>query len=301
MKHSAFEIVKGLDLSGKVYLVTGAYAGLGATTTQALLKAKATVIIAGRNGATQAEFAQQLKDDATLSFQDHQLDASRTLDLGDLKSVRDFACYVKEKYPAIDCLINNAGVMNTPPGKTKDGFETQFGVNVIGHFLLAKILVDITKRQVWLSSKGHIRYGAPGIDYDAITEVDPATYHPRRRYQQSKLGDILLAKYFDTHYPDLQAVSVHPGVVKTSLGRYMPLGKKLVFILKHPRAIMTMKSPEEGASTQVMVATVPASQLTGGAYYVDCKVTEEAESGRDMDDARKLFAYCEKVTANYQA
>lgn len=299
MKNTAFDIVKSLDLSGKVYLVTGAYVGLGAITAKALLQAGATVIVAGRNRKAQTDFVEELRQSGKLQSEE-QVDGSHTLDLGDLQSVSAFATYVRDNYSQIDCLINNAGVMLTPPGKTKDGFETQFGVNVIGHFLLAKLLVEKTKRQVWLSSKAHIRLGAPRIDFDAITRVDESNYNPRLRYQQSKLGDILLAKYFNDAYPHLQAVSVHPGAVKTNLGRHLTLSQKLAFILRLPWAILTMKEPEEGAATQVMVATLADAELVGGAYYVDCAVAEEAESARNMDDAKKLYEYCDQVTKEFQ-
>ncbi len=300
MRKSAFDIVKGKDLSGKVYLVTGAYSGLGAITTEVLLKAKATVIVAGRNPDSQATFLKALKEKSNMRFEDRQVDISQTLDLGSLASVREFATNVKKNYKHIDCLINNAGVMFTPPGKTEDGFEVQFGTNVIGHFLLAKLLAEITKRQVWLSSKGHTRLGAPSIDFDAIKKVDEETYNTTLRYQQSKLGDILLSKYFNDYYPHLTAVSVHPGLVKTNLSRHMSLGKKLLFTLKHPFAIFSMKDAEEGAATQVMTAILPDNQLTGGAYYVDCEVVQEARSARNMDDAKKLFEYCDRVTKNFQ-
>jgi len=300
MKTTAFDIIRDQDLSGKTFLITGGYAGLGAITTKALLMANAKVIITGRNAGAQSEFVKSLSEDPDLDFDDDQIDASRTLDLGDLESVKDFAFHIKGSYNQIDCLINNAGVMNTPPGKTKDGFETQMGINVIGHFLLAKILVEITKRQVWLSSKGHIRFGAPRIDLEAITNVDESTYIPRARYQQAKLGDILLAKQFAEQYPHLMAVSVHPGGVKTDLGRHMTTGQKIKFILTNPLIVMSMVSPEEGAATQVMVATVPDGKLSNGAYYADCKVTEEAESAKNMEDAKKLFDYCDKVTKAYQ-
>lgn len=300
MKKTAFDIVENQDLSGKVFLITGAYAGLGAINTQALLKANATVIITGRNPQAQAEFVKSLLEDPALHFEDDQIDASHTLDLGDLESVRDFALYIKKTYKQIDCLINNAGVMFTPPGKTTNGFETQMGINVIGHFLLAKMLVEITKRQVWLSSKGHIRFGAPRIDLEAITQVDANNYTSRLRYQQSKLGDILLAKQFAKQYPHLQAVSVHPGGVKTNLGRHMTFGQKFLFILKHPLMVMSMVEPEEGAATQVKVATLPDTELTNGAYYADCQVAEEAESAKNMEDAQKLFDYCDGVTKDYQ-
>ena len=300
MKKTAFDIIKDQDLSGKIFLVTGGYSGLGAVTTKALLKANASVIVVGRNAKTQAEFAKSLAEDPDITFNEKQLDVSHTMDLGNLESVRDFAQYVNGHYEQVDCLINNAGLMYTDPGKTEDGFETQMGVNVIGHFLLSKILAAKTKRQVWLSSKGHIRLGAPRIDLDAITQVDEASYNPRLRYQQSKLGNILLAKQFGVEYPHLTSVSVHPGVVKTNLGRNITFGQIVKLILSNPLILMQQQTAEQGATTQVMVATLPKNQLVNGAYYADDKVAQEAKSAKNMEDAKKLFDYCEKVTADFQ-
>jgi NAD(P)-dependent dehydrogenase (short-subunit alcohol dehydrogenase family) len=297
---TTFDAVQGLDLAGKVFLVTGAYSGLGAATTQALLKAGATVILAGRSNSLQSKFASDVLSDKSLNTSETQLDASHTLDLGDLRSVRDFAHYVYEKYPRIDCLLNNAGVMYTPPGKTADGFETQMGVNVIGHFLLSKILADKTKRQVWLSSKGHTRLGAPRIDVEAITEVNDKDYNTQFRYQQSKLGDILLAKQFPVEYPHLKAASVHPGVVKTNLSRNIAFKDKLLFTLMNPLMVLNAQEPERGAATQVMVATMPEDQLIDGGYYADCRVSKEAESAKNMEDAKKLFDYCNRATEAFQ-
>lgn len=301
MKQTAFDIVSNLNLTGKVFLITGGYSGLGAVSTKALLMAKATVIIAGRNKDEQSKFSSELMQDKSLNIAANQFDPSHTIDLADLASVKEFAQYVKKNYPQIDCLINNAGVMNTPPGKTRDGFEIQMGINVIGHFLLSKMLVEITKRQVWLSSRGHIRFGAPSINYDVIRQVDENNYVPRWRYQQSKLGDILLARQFAKLYPHLTAYSVHPGGVKTNLGRHMTIIQKLKMLIQHPILVLSMVEPEVGAATQVMVATAPAEQLTNGAYYADCHVEEEAESGRNMEDAKKLFDYCDQVTKIFQS
>ncbi|MDW3193003.1 MAG: SDR family NAD(P)-dependent oxidoreductase [Cytophagales bacterium] len=301
MKKTAFDITENKDLKGKVFLITGAYSGLGAATTKALLKARANVIGTGRNAKSQAEFTKELKEDASIPFEEGQLDMSQTMDLRDLSSVRNFTQYVKGKYKQIDCLINNAGVMFTPPGKTKDGFETQFGTNVIGHFLLAKLLADITNRQVWLSSKGHTRLGAPRIDLDQVKEVDDSNYDTTWRYQQAKLGNILLAKQFNLEFPNLVSASVHPGLVQTNLGRSMKLSQKLRFMITNPLMMMSMQNAEQGASTQVMVATMPEKELVKGAYYADCQVSEEAESAKNMDDAKKLFDYCDTVTSSFQS
>lgn len=156
-----WQAIEGKDLTGKVYIVTGAYSGLGAASVKALLQAKATVVVAGRNPKAQADFVNGLvqqqpsaKYKNKNSYDSSLIDGSKTMDLGDLASVRDFAVYVNNTYPKIYCLINIAGVMNTPFGTTKDGFEIQMGTNVIGHFLLSKILAPKTERQVWLSSRG---------------------------------------------------------------------------------------------------------------------------------------------------
>ena len=208
---TAFDVVKNIDLSGKVFLVTGGYSGLGAVTVKALLKAKAKVIIVGRNKASQDKFVQELLVNKDFEVSPNQIDAEYTMDLADLSSVSKFAKYIDGKYNQIDVLINNAGVMRTPPGKTKDGFEIQMGTNVIGHFLLAKILAPKTKRQVWLSSLAHKlmdQYpgdesleNAPRIDFEMISMVDNNNYNSWRRYQQSKLGDILLSKH-TVHSPE---------------------------------------------------------------------------------------------------
>ncbi len=311
-KRTAYDIVEGKDLTGKVFLVTGAYSGLGAETTKALLKAKGTVLAAGRNSQSQAKFAAELLSDVKLGINENQLDTARTLDLGDLQSVRDFASYVHDKYEGVDCLINNAGVMSTPAGKTKDGFEIQMGTNVIGHFLLAKILAPKTKRQVWLSSSGHSLIGrppgnvndyvkAPRIEIEAIRQVDEKSYDSWHRYQQSKLGDILLSKQFPVEYKHLKACSVHPGVVQTNLGRHISVLTKLKYLFQaitgKRQSIVT---PDVGAGTQTLCAVMPAQDLVSGAYYADQKVAEEAESAKNMEDAKKLYDYCDEVTKAYQ-
>lgn len=308
---TAFEAVQGIDLSGKVFLVTGAYSGLGAVTTKALLTAGATVIVAGRNLKSQADFVSELTASGSDSGFDADLvDGSHTVDLGRLASVRDFAKYVRTNYDRIHCLINNAGIMNTPYSVTKDGFEIQMGTNVIGHFLLAKILADITKRQVWLSSAGHKLIGtppgnhdnarAPRIDLSAITEVDVRTYDGWKRYQQSKLGDILLAKQFPVEYPHLQACAVHPGIVRTNLSRHNSIWQLLKYLVAFVFGSQRLSTPDEGARTQTYCAVMPEDEFVNGAYYADAAVSEEAEAARNMDDAKALYDYCDEVTRPFQ-
>jgi NAD(P)-dependent dehydrogenase (short-subunit alcohol dehydrogenase family) len=300
------EAVRDHDLSGRTFLITGAYSGLGAATTEALLTAGANVVVAGRSAPAQQAYVHALAQ----RFERSRIDGERTLDLASLANVRDFARHVHAKHARIDCLINNAGVMNTPPGQTTDGFEIQMGTNVIGHFLLAKLLVDVTHRQVWLSSAGHTLLAsypgphdvkkAPRIDLDAITRVDPSAYDGWRRYQQSKLGDILLAKQFPVVYPHLKACSVHPGVVRTNLGRHLSAWTMVKFLFRAMTGEPLPKRPEEGARTQTWCAVMPDAELVSGAYYADAAVAVEAEAAKNMDDAKRLYDFCDAATRKFQ-
>ncbi|KAK3604847.1 hypothetical protein CHS0354_000509 [Potamilus streckersoni] len=126
---TATEAIKGLNLTNKVYLVTGGYAGLGTEAAKALLKANAKIIIVGRNAETQQKFVTDLLNDKSLKISQNQIDAEQTMDLGSLESVSKFAKHIYQKYEQIETLMLNAGIMRTPAGKTKDGFEIQMGTN----------------------------------------------------------------------------------------------------------------------------------------------------------------------------
>jgi len=307
---TAFDAVKNLDLSDKVFLVTDGYSGLGAASVEALLKAKGKVIIAGRNKSSQNKFVQDLLNKKGLNVSSDQIDAEHTMDLGDLASVSKFAKYINGKYERIDVLLNNAGVMNTPPGKTKDGFEIQMGTNVIGHFLLAKILAPKTKRQVWLSSLAHKlmdQYpgeesleNAPRIDIDSIYRVDTENYNSWRRYQQSKLGNILLSKQFIKEFPSLRSYSVHPGAVQTNLSRHISIWNMLKILPKIITGQIKMTKPESGASTQVYCSVAPDNALENGAYYAKCHIEPSSKGSHNEDDAKRLYDYCNEVTKAFQ-
>jgi NAD(P)-dependent dehydrogenase (short-subunit alcohol dehydrogenase family) len=202
-------------------LITGAYSGIGVETVKALLPFAKRIILGGRQFKLQAEFVQSLKEEFGENVVDEKVDGSHCIDLGDLDSVQSFAKYISDTYPTIDVLICNAGIMNTPPGTTKQGFEQQMGVNVIGHFLLCKELVRQTKRQVWVSSLGHTLSGGVRLDLEALKNfsVDEPNYDGWKKYQQSKLGNILLAKEFNRRYEHLETAALHPGIIHTGLYR----------------------------------------------------------------------------------
>ena len=137
-KRTALEAAKlGENIDGKVFVVTGCYSGIGVETVKALLDQGGKVVLGGRNPQQLEDFAATMKS----TYNDNTRVDSAVLDLGDLESVQKFAQYILAKTEIYHdvCVICNAGVMNTPPGLTKSGFESQMGVNVVGHYLLCKL------------------------------------------------------------------------------------------------------------------------------------------------------------------
>lgn len=311
----------------QVFVVTGAYGALGKETVRALLGAgAATVVVGGRNPTAQAAFLETLEKDGVTTIgvgeenttsktntsgspeqQPQVVDGSHTIDLADLASVQQFANYVKQTYPQLECVICNAGVMNTPFGQTAQHFETQMGVNVIGHFLLCKILAPQTKRQVWVSSFAHTVGGAR-IDVERLKDTPQEDdYDGWKAYQQSKLGNILLAKEFSKRYATqgMQTASLHPGVIYSGLyastglvsACQLVLGM-VVPVLKGNVFQVIPKFPSAGAATTVHCTTIDT--LVNGGYYSNCQLAQESKAAKNEEDAAALFDYCDQVTKDFQ-
>ena len=268
----AMEVVAGHDLTGRRAIVTGGASGIGVETVRALASAGAEVTIAARN----LEAAQVTADTLNSELGAQRVDA-QPLDLADLDSVREFAARWGDR--PLSLLINNAGVMACPFGRTQDGFEIQFGTNHLAHFLLAKLLVPALEkgtpaRVISLSSAAH---RMSDIDF-ADPNFERREYHPFRAYGQSKTANALFAVEFDRRYRDrgIRAFSVMPGVIQTSLGRHMTpaLREELGFVPKEPAApdAIAYKSVEAGAATTVWAATARELDGHGGLYLEHCGV-----------------------------
>ena len=204
---------------GKSFLVTGANTGLGFETALELAKHEAYVIMVGRN----QEKLNQAKEKILESVPDASIEIG-VLDLNNIKSIKSFADEFLKTHATLDVLINNAGIMFPPAGKTADGFETQFGVNFIGHYVLTALLFPLLKnsgnaRIVTLSSIAH--KGAE-IDYENLKLEKP--FNKFREYGQSKVADLIFAlelqRKIEENNLDVLSIACHPGVSKTELLRY---------------------------------------------------------------------------------
>jgi NAD(P)-dependent dehydrogenase (short-subunit alcohol dehydrogenase family) len=197
------------------------------------------------------------------------------LDLADLASVRSFAATFVAKHDALHVLVNNAGVMNTPSGKTKDGFETQFGTNHLGHFLLTELLLDLLRKSapsriVNLSSCYHdIAQGRQGKIHFEDLGYEKHAYDGWDAYAQSKLANVLHAKELAERLEGtgVTAVSVHPGWVRTRLMRSsMPLWMQDV-VLKPFFRMAGMIEPWEGMQSSLYAVLSPEVVNHPGAFF----------------------------------
>ena len=244
------------DLTGKIAIVTGANSGIGYEMARALARKNAIVVLACRNkdkGETAIrQICREYPESKTELMQ---------LDLSDLASVRRFADQFISDYARLDILINNAGIMVPPFGKTADGFELQFGTNHLGHFaltgLLLGIMVDTSRARVVTVSSGGHRFGA--IDFDNLNAEK--VYDQGKAYAQSKLANLLfmyeLQRRFEAAGADTLAVAAHPGWTVTNLQVHWRMARML-----NP---IPGQKPEMGALPTLYAATAPDVQ--GGDYY----------------------------------
>ena len=279
------DVLSGIRLDGKRILVTGASAGLGVETARALAAHGATVVGAARDLDKAARAIAGARQEAAAGGGSIEL---VELDLASLASVRACSDKLLAEAKPFDIIIANAGVMATPPGKTADGFETQFGTNHLGHFVLVNRLASLLTdggRLVMLASSGH-RFANVDLD-DPGFERTP--YDPFVAYGRSKTANILFAVAFDERHRarGVRAAAVHPGGIQTELGRHMgeeqltnmveAINKQLASEGKAP---FQFKTIPQGAATSVWTAAVASADDIGGRYCENCHV-----SGVVPDDA----------------
>jgi len=303
---TAAEIVAGVDLAGRTAVITGATSGLGLETARVLAAAGAQVVLAGRGADRLAAAADVVHESTPAASVD-----TVELDLGSLASVRAAAAAISARLDRVDVLINNAGVMFTPFGRTSDGFETQFGVNHLGHFewtrqLLPLITAGATgARIVNVTSAGH---GIADVDLDD-PNWEKRPYDKFASYGASKTANILFTVALDTRFRDqgVRSLAVHPGMVTTNLARHMSDTdwETMGAMMKSrpgndgkPRPPVPLLTPEQGAATQVWAATSPELADVGGVYLADCEISPAVRSyALDAERAAALWELSEKLCA----
>jgi WW domain-containing oxidoreductase len=284
---TAEEVTAGIDLAGKVAVVTGCNSGLGYETMRVLALRGAHVIGTGRTEDKARTACASVEGRAT----------PVVLELSDFDSVVACAGAIREVSPRVDMLICNAGVMALPELEQVNGLEKQFAVNHLGHFLLVNRLLDTVTsapqgRVVVVSSGAHAWAGEEGIQFDNLS--GEKGYDPFKNYGQSKLANGLFSRELARRLAGSKATSnsLHPGVIKTNLTRHMPERAD-------DDGSWADKDIPQGAATQCYVATAPALASVSGLYFKDCNPATPAATMLDDDAAARLWAVSEELTRAY--
>lgn len=262
------ELLAGISLSGKRALVTGVSAGLGVETARVLAAHGAEVVGTARN-LDKAEQALRAAGASGVEL----IEA----DLASLASVRAAAEQLIADGRTFDLVIANAGVMATPFGHTADGFETQFGTNHLGHFVLLNRIAPLIRnggRVVSLASSGH-RFSDVNLDDPNFERTE---YEPYAAYGRSKTANILFAVEFDRRHKHrgVRAAAVHPGGIMTELGRYQSEEQIQALIDQFQDALnagFQWKTIPQGAATSIWAGVVANADEVGGRYCENCHVT----------------------------
>jgi len=278
------------DMTGTTVLITGGNTGLGLETAVALAGAGAEVTITSRDAERGEGARQEIVERAGVDPGRVEVMA---LDLASTESIRSFAAAFLASRPRLDVLVNNAGLILSERSETEDGFETTFGVNHLGHVLLTELLLDRLKasapsRIVVVASEAH-KFALDGLKFDDLQ--CEGHYFSYRVYGRSKLANILfaraLAKRLDGTGVTVNAV--HPGSVATRFAR----DGDTSFVTAATTAIARpfSRTPEEGARTQVHVASAPELADVSGAYFVSSKRADRklSRAARDDESAERLW------------
>ncbi len=270
-KTEGSEVVSGIDLSGKVAIVTGGYSGIGLETTKVLVESGAQVIVPVRDEDKAKHALSGLEGNVRTA----------PLDLGERESIEAFASAMLDELSRLDLLINNAGIMACPEARVGSGWESQFGVNHMGHFNLTRALMPLLEktegtRVVALSSAAH---HISDIRWEDIQfRIDP--YDKWRAYGQSKTANALFANALSRRLKASGglAFSLHPGAIFTPLQRHLPQDEQVAMGWLDEQGEPTasakknFKTPSQGCSTTLWAATSPKLEGISGVYCENCDI-----------------------------
>jgi NAD(P)-dependent dehydrogenase (short-subunit alcohol dehydrogenase family) len=265
-------------MQGKRVLITGGNSGIGLVAAAALASKGAEVVLACRDSEKTAHALEHINSNAVISA------VNLPVELANLQSVRDLAEHFLGRYDRLDVLINNAGIFPSKQQFTDDGFEMQFGVNHLAHFLLTNLLLDCIKasapaRIITVTSMLHKR---GKLDFDSFRGFEK--YSAQAAYNQSKLANVVFGVELAKRLEGSGVTSnvLHPGGVNTDIVRDVPwLVRKLLSLV--------FISPEKGAETTIMLASDADLEHVSGKYYNQCKLDEYATVADDAEVRARLW------------
>lgn len=283
------------DQSGRVFIITGSNAGLGAAAVELLAGKGASIVLAIRNRAK----GERVVEKVLQKYKNAQLDILE-LDLASLQSIAQFSTEFSQKYQRLDVLINNAGVMACPFSHTADGFEMQIGVNHLGHFALTAHLLPLLQQTPGsrLVNTASLAHKAGRINFSDLN-WEKRKYIPSRAYCDSKLANLYftyeLARKLQSRPNAPIICAAHPGWAKTELMRYSGIADFGTRLLA--------QSIEMGALPIVRAAVDPEAEM--GDYFGPSRVFEifghpvkvsSSKRAQNQDHARKLWSLSEELT-----
>lgn len=283
----------------RTVIVTGGNNGIGLETAVGLTRLGAHVVITARN---------QAKGEAALADIKNRSESDNVelmlADFASLASIRGFVEKFKMNHDRLDVLVNNAGGINTSRSETLDGFETSFGVNHLGYFLVTNLLLDRLKasapaRVVSVSSGAHLR--SKGMNFDDLNAEQ--SYSGMGAYGKSKLANVLftyeLARRLEGS--GVTANCLHPGVVRSGFGQNN--GGLMALVFKSFYTLLTplTKSSSQGAETSIYLASSPDVEGVTGKYFADSKETRSSPASHDEEAAKRLWEISEQMTGLAEA
>jgi NAD(P)-dependent dehydrogenase (short-subunit alcohol dehydrogenase family) len=291
------------DLTGKTIIVTGANTGLGFESAKAFARNGANVVMACRS----MEKGEIARKQIVRIFPSSIIQVMQ-LDLADLKSIRDFAATFRQSHAHLDVLLNNAAVIMVPYTLTKDGFESQMGINHLGHFALTGVLLDILKKSPGsrIVNVSSLSYKQGNIDFNNLLFENGKDFSPIKAYGRSKLSNLLftfeLQRFFESKGIDCMAVAAHPGISNTN--NPGKAEKNMLMKIYKISFSFIIQPPNMGAMSEIRASVDPdiksgdfygpggMLELSGHPVRVQSKL-----SATDVEIAHKLWEVSEKLTS----